>query len=131
MFGYWSAWFWFDHFFFVGFFSMKRLVFTTHLICWVDFAFESVWSVCIFMFCLCVCMYLSFTEINAMCFILFCRFCILWLGFCVYVVGFNVLLNENFFSQSFMRLMTLSNLYAFLKPKTLTVELFLSLSSLS
>ena len=107
---------------------MKRLVFTTHLICWVDFAFESIWSVCIFMFYLCVCMYLSFAEINAMCFILFCRFCILWLSFCVCVVGFNVLLNEIFFSQSFMRLMSLSNLYAFLKPKTLTFELSLSLS---
>ena len=35
-----------------------------------------------------------------------------------------------FFSQPFMRLMTLSNLYAFLKPKTLTFELSLSLSPL-
>ena len=104
LFGYWSAWFWFDHFFFVGFFFMKRLVFTTHLICWVDFAFESVWSVCIFMFYLCVCMYLSFTEINAMCFILFCRFCILWLGFCVCVVGFNVLLNEMIWDMIFSEL---------------------------
>ena len=73
-------------------FSIIRLVFTTHLFCWIDFAFESIWSVCIFVFCLCVyvyilCMYLSFTEINATSFILFCRLCILWLGFYICVVG--------------------------------------------
>ena len=80
-------------------FSMNRLVFATHLICRVDLTFESVWSVCILVFCLClyvyiVCLYLSFAEINAMCFILFSRLCILWLGFCVCVVGFDVLFNE-------------------------------------
>ena len=91
-------------------FLMNRLVFTTHLICWVDFAFESVWSVRIFAFCLCVsvyivlCMCLSFIEINALCFILFYRLCILWLGFCVCVVGFNVLLNEMIWDRKFSEL---------------------------
>ena len=43
---------------------------------------------------------------------------------------FFYFLNFDFFSQSFMRLMTLFNLYTFLKPKTLTFELSLSLSPL-
>ena len=90
-------------------FSIILLVLTTHLICWIDFAFESIWSVCIFVFCLCVyvyilCMYLSFAEINAICFILFYQFCILWLGFYVCVVDFNILLNEMISDMKFSEL---------------------------
>ena len=47
-----------------------------------------------------------------------------------FIYLFILFFKFRFFFQSFMQL-TLSNLYTFLKPKTLTFELSLSLSALS
>ena len=46
-------------------FSMNYLVFTTHLIFWVDFAFESNWFVCIFVFFMCVYVYILCVYIGS------------------------------------------------------------------